>query len=296
MLLNNAYFARGSTEYFLGAQASGSPFVVESQSMLDWGEISPRDDGAGAGLGALNRTRVDDPDGGRYGMARCLGAADMVLGTGRRVCVADISYGLPNASGLTTQALPRELSVDGARLLQRFARELRALRRGAVAAHGPGRYPGGRQVEVVATFAGSGAIVVLGGAEVVLDVERIARVDAASQGVADVRCGPVDAAATYLVHVICDHSLISVIVANTAAIAAVARPDETAPTDVRLSGALVSADIYALAAASSLDSRTKVAPTGVWSASWGVSASERTNESTSAGAAPSSRRSGVART
>ena len=91
----------------------------------------------------------------------------------------------------------------------------------------------------------------LGGAEVVLDVERrIACVDATSQGVADVRCGPVDAAATYVVHVICDHSLISVIVANTTAITAVARPDEAASTDVRLSGALVSADIYALAAAS----------------------------------------------
>ena len=251
VLLNNAYFARGSTEYFLGAQASGSPFVVESQSMLDWGEISPRDDGAGVGLGALNRTRVDDPDGGRYGMARCLGAADMVLGTGRRVCVADISYGLPGASGLTTQALPRELSVDGTRLLQRFARELRALRRGAVAADGPGLYPGGRRVELVATFAGSGAIVVLGGAEVVLDVERrIACVDATSQGVADVRCGPVDAAPTYVVHVIADHSLLSVIVSDTTSITAVARPDEKASTDVRLSGALVSADIYALAAAS----------------------------------------------
>ena len=41
-----------------------------------------------------------------------------------------------------------------------------------------------------------------------------------------------------------------VIVANTTAITAVARPDEKASTDVRLSGALVSADIYALAAAS----------------------------------------------
>ena len=133
----------------------------------------------------------------------------------------------------------------------REARELRALRRGAVAVDGPGLYPGGHRVEVVAFFSGSGAIVVLGGAEVVLDVERrIACVDATSQGVADVRCGPVDAAATYLVHVICDHSLISVIVSNTTAITAVARPDETASTDVRLSGALVSADIYALAAAS----------------------------------------------
>lgn len=235
--------------------------------MLDWGEFAPRRDGAGYGLGALNDTHVNDPSGGRFGMARCLGSADNVGGSGRRVCVAwtnaGVGLGTPDATSFNTQSLPRELAVDGSRLVQRFARELRGLRRSRAAASAPGAFPGGPRVEVRATFgaaaAGRVGVEVLGGSEIFVDVDRgLACCDASRQGNAEPRCGPLrvdgDAAAARTIHAIVDHSIIEVIVDGATAITCVANPPVGADDDVRVfapPGVAVDAEIWALAAAAS---------------------------------------------
>ena len=132
VLLNNAYFARGATEYFIGAQREpGAPLEVNfssahAHSMLDWGEFQPTA-AEGVGLDALNFTTMASPSGGSYRMTRTLSTVNQIARQGRRVAVAYVGGAGPASS----MSLPRDLalrrdSVDGApRLEQRFVPEVR---------------------------------------------------------------------------------------------------------------------------------------------------------------------------
>lgn len=246
-LLNNAYFARGSTEYFLGTQENGGPLDVEHQWMLDFGEFAPRRDGRGTGLGALNDSHVNDPSGGRFAMARCFGSGpDTVRGDGRRICVGWVNggsdLGTPNATSFSTQSVPREVFAEGARLLQAFPRELRTLRTAHASTRTAGvALEGGLLVEVRATFRAAASAVekfgffVLGEAEVFVDpLRRLACVDATHMGNAEVRCGPVLLRGDVVtIHAIADHSVVTVLVDDGAtAITAAANPALPARLDV----------------------------------------------------------------
>ena len=68
VFLNNPYYARGSTQYYIGSQSNGSIFTPTSTSMLDWGEFGLNtgdDTNSSRGLNAINCTSKNNPSGGK---------------------------------------------------------------------------------------------------------------------------------------------------------------------------------------------------------------------------------------
>eukprot|EP00908_Phaeocystis_cordata_P023685 Transcript_6142.p1 GENE.Transcript_6142~~Transcript_6142.p1 ORF type:complete len:423 (+),score=128.11 Transcript_6142:359-1627(+) len=191
-------------------------------------------------------------------MARTLGSeeADQVSRPGRRVLIGWTGPSPLRALGGqgSAQSLPRELSLGKDKgLRQRFVPELQALRQAHVARHGGASardalVEAGLQAEVLAIFprrcgdAGAAcALRVLGDAAsgnattlTLVPHLGLVTVDATAQGNQAVRAGPLpppdDAAAAggWAVHMIIDHCLLEVIVANTTALVVYAAPASTA--------------------------------------------------------------------
>ena len=139
VLLNNPYFGRGSTEFFIGKQANGGALDVTTQSMLDWGEFThttPAPVHAAlptrplpVGVDALSRS-MNLPTGGRLGMVRTLGGSDpnQVAHPGRRVAIGAVTA----AAGTNTSA------VQGGAWAMSLPRDLSILRVSATEMRGPG--------------------------------------------------------------------------------------------------------------------------------------------------------------
>ena len=253
LLLNNPYYARGSTEYWIGKQANGSPFVAMKQGMLDWGEFTlAAGAGAGTGVGvaALNASKPN-PSGGRMGMTR-------LLGVGQRV----VAFGWVSGA-LNAMSLPRDLTLDetggGVRLLQAFSGEIRALRRRHWRLDGVGSSvpSAGQQLEIFARFTsrssrGEFGVRVLesdsGEATdiVVLPGRRVVCINGTRQGATASRCGPLNDAASHHLHIIVDHSLVVLIADNVTSVTASVRPSNSTVGVRMLGDAGGVADIWQL--------------------------------------------------
>ena len=259
VLLNNPYYARGSTEYFIGTQEvspSFSPFTFDpnvnkngSQWMLDWSAFRPRLDGTGFGKDALNQSEANHPSGGSYRMTRTLGEE------GRRVAYSWVG-GLFNG-----MSIGRDLALDASTgyLMQRFVPEISSLRVGdgakysSLAEEGEGDVGGsGRTLELHLKFSnwgrasnkfGLNVLAEEGGSGDKCEVSYRPKngllcVDCSSQPVpevptehaGDVRCGPLlpdlGQEETLDIHVIVDKSYVSIIANNFTAITASASPKE----------------------------------------------------------------------
>ena len=121
VVLNNPYYARGSTEYFIGVQHNGSTFETRAIGMLDWSEFHLSSSGSGSGshstgINALN-TSKNNPSGGRLGMTRSLGSTNgnQLTGAGRRIAIGWVSAALhmhtTTPITMNTQSLPRVLVI-----------------------------------------------------------------------------------------------------------------------------------------------------------------------------------------
>jgi sucrose-6-phosphate hydrolase SacC (GH32 family) len=187
VLLNNPYFARGSTEFFIGRQANGSAFETDadeptSHSMLDWGLFARNETATERGARGIDALSHDKqlPTGGAWRMARVLGGrgGDKMMRRGRRVAVAWVDgvatqagTADPQGRSAALMSLPRDLSLEPAgasrsdrpaplRLLQQFSPELKQLRRNrtSLGVAGGADEAFGQQVEICATFSASQGI------------------------------------------------------------------------------------------------------------------------------------------
>lgn len=242
----NAGFA-GTTAFFCGTQAAGGPLVVDdanplSRGMIDWGTFSIHD-ASKTGVAALKGNGR-----GPYKMARTLSpsSANQVLEPGRKIITAWLDGG--GFGQGQAVSLPRDLSLDAktGELLQMFSPELAQLRLGS----GDPAGVQGLQVEIFASFtvsAGADAAAVFGVAvlqsEDGEDEQRVSfllgpqLVGAASAAGPLMPAVTTGAAATVVtLHVIVDHSLVTVIANNRTAITTYVAPRDANSTGISLFG------------------------------------------------------------
>ena len=254
VLLNNPYYARGSTEVYLGTMSRESfdgKFEYFAHSMLDWGEFRPRDDGCGSGISALNATKPNLPDGGRMGMTRTAAGEN-----GRRV-----AYGAVWGH-YTATSIGRDLSFsrDEGLLLQQFVPELKSLRKEGshvnineknVGEHGGVGKVKGRQLELVARFSHWEDAKETFGLKVLMDKElgewceisynpknELICIDATRENeINETRCGSlvVREKGILQMHVVVDGTFVVVIANNVTAITSGGVPSESS-VDVAVFG------------------------------------------------------------
>jgi sucrose-6-phosphate hydrolase SacC (GH32 family) len=208
--------------------------------MIDYGSLSPKPGSTEQGMAALTGNNR-----GPFKMARTLSpnSANQVLDAGRKVMSAWLDGG---AFG-QANSLPRDLSLDAVtgELLQQFAPELAALRLGSGAPTGMRA----AQVEVIATFTVSAAAdpqaefgVAVWQSEDGLDEQRVSVLLGQQLVGAAAAAGPLQpqipagTAGSVRLHIIADHSILSVIANNRTALTTFVAPRDENSTRIGVFG------------------------------------------------------------